>query len=240
MQLKDLQYFQRVADVGNLHSAASVLGVTQPAVSKSLRRLETSLGVRLFERTPRGVSLTSIGRALYARNQTLGQLVDDMRTEIHDLKNGQSGELRIGTVPALVDSVVVPVLAGFSLAREPMRFRLHVQLSGALLRELKSGYLDFAIAAVPDTLPDELSCTLLGDQRSHVVARRGHPLRQRPFELADLARQSWILPPSDVALRDWVETLFRSEGLPLPHVFVEADSSPRCWLAWCARAICSH
>ncbi len=226
MQLKDLQNFQLVADLGSLHAAAAMLGVTQPALSKSLRRLETSLGVRLFERTPRGVALTSIGRALYARNRTLGQLVDDIQTEIHDLKTGQSGELRIGSVPALVDGVVSPVLAGFAAGDEPVRFRVHVQLSGALLRELTSGYLDFAVPAIHDAVPAELGYAVLGDQSSHVIARRGHPLARRKFALDDLARQPWVLPPGDVMLRTWVETLFRGKALPAPHVFVEADSSP--------------
>lgn len=226
MQLKDLRNFQIVADLGNLHGAAAALGVSQPALSKSLRRLETSLSVRLFERTPRGVALTSIGRALYARNRALGQLVEDIETEIHDLKTGQSGELRIGTVPALLDTVVSPMLTGFLARDEQVRFRVHVQLSGVLMRELTAGYLDFAVAAVPEQVAPELGHVVLGGQRSHVVARRGHPLHGRPFGIDDLARHKWVLLPGDVTLRAWVDTLFRSEGRPPPQVFVEADSSP--------------
>lgn len=226
MQLKDLANFQVAADLGNLHSAAIALGVTQPALSKSIRRLEVALGVQLFERTARGVALTSIGRALYARNRGLGQLVEDIRTEVHDLKTGQSGELRIGSVPALVDTVVTPMLAGFLAERAAPRFRVHVQLSGALLRELGAGYLDFAVAAVQDQVPPQLGYAVLGDQQSHIVARKGHPLLRRGFALADLAAHKWVLPPGDVALRGWVEALFSAQGLPPPTLFVEADTTP--------------
>lgn len=226
MQFKDLLAFQKIADLGNLHSAAHVLGVTQPALSKSVQRLETALGVRLFERTARGVALTSIGRTLYARNRTLGQMVEDIRTEIHDLQTGQSGELRIGSVPALVDTVVSPMLASFLSTGDAARFRVHVQLSGSLLRQLTAGHLDFAVAAVQDQVPAELGCTVLGDQQSFIVARKGHPLRRRKFTLADLASQQWVLPPGDVALRAWVDTLFSSQGLAAPAIFVEADASP--------------
>lgn len=226
MQLKDLRNFQLAADLGNLHSAALALGVTQPGLSKSIRRLEVALGVQLFERTARGVALTSIGRALYARNRGLGQLVEDMRTEIHDLKTGQSGELRIGSVPALVDTVVSPVLAQFLAPGEEARFRVHVQLSGALLRELTAGYLDFAVAAVQDDVSPELGLAVLGSQQSYIVARKGHPLLRRPFTLPDLAAQKWVLPPGDVALRGWVDSLFRAQGLAPPDLFVEADTTP--------------
>ena len=74
MQLKDLQAFQTIAEMGNLHHAAHALGVTQPALTKTVQRLETALGVRLLERTARGVALTSIGRTLVARSRTLGQI----------------------------------------------------------------------------------------------------------------------------------------------------------------------
>lgn len=226
MQLKDLQSFRIVAELGNLHSAADVLGVTQPALSKAIQRLETSLGVRLFERTPRGVALTAIGQALYARNLRLGQLVDDMRQEVQDLKTGQSGELRIGTVPAVVESVVTPVLASFLGAPRAVRFQAHVQLSGVLMHQLETGLLDFAIAAVQDPTPAALSCVVLGEQQSFVVARKGHPLHRRPFTLQDMASQPWALPPSNIALRVWVESMFAEAGIEMPAAFLQTDASP--------------
>jgi len=226
MQLKDLQSFRIVAELGNLHSAADVLGVTQPALSKAIQRLETSLGVRLFERTPRGVALTAIGQALYARNLRLGQMVDDMRQEVQDLKTGQSGELRIGTVPAVVESVVTPVLASFLGAPRAVRFQAHVQLSGVLMHQLETGALDFAIAAVQPQTPAALSCVPLGEQQSFVVARKGHPLLRRPFTLQDMAAQAWALPPSNIALRAWVESMFADAGIEMPAAFLQTDASP--------------
>jgi DNA-binding transcriptional LysR family regulator len=226
MQLKDLQAFQKIADQGSLHGAASVLGVTQPALSKSLRRLETELGVRLFERAARGVALTSIGRTLYARNQALGQMVDDLRTEIHDLKTGQSGELRLGVVPSMIDTVVAPALASFAGHDAAARFCVHVQLSGQLLRELRGGLLDFALAAVQDDVPPELAYTVLGQQQSCIVTRKGHPLQRRRFALEDLAARQWVLLPGDIALRAWVDQLFSGHGLPAPRLFIETDTTP--------------
>ena len=226
MQLKDLQWFRIAADLGNLHSAADALGVTQPALSKAIQRLETSLGVRLFERTPRGMALTAIGHALYARNLQLGQLVDDIHNEVQDLKTGQSGELRVGTVPAIVESVMTPVFASFLGSARDVRFQAHVQLSGVLMHQLETGLLDFAVAAMQPDTPAALSCVLLGEQQSFVVARKNHPLLRRPFTLHDMAAQPWVLPPPNIALRAWVASMFDEAGIAMPAAFLQADASP--------------
>ncbi|WP_447775936.1 LysR family transcriptional regulator [Variovorax boronicumulans] len=226
MQLKDLHSFRVAAERGNLHHAADALGVTQPALSKSIQRLETALGVRLFERTARGVALTAIGQALYARNLGLEQLVDDMRTEVQDMKLGQSGKLRIGTVPAIVESVMTPVFAAFLGAGKDVRFETQVQLSGVLLQQLEAGALDFAIAAVNREVPPALTCTVLGEQESYVVARNGHPFHRRAFTLHDMAAQPWVLPPSSITLRAWVESMFRDAGIDGPTAFLQSDASP--------------
>ncbi|MDA7416385.1 LysR family transcriptional regulator [Xenophilus arseniciresistens] len=226
MQLKDLESFRVVAELGNLHSAADLLGVTQPALSKAVQRLEGSLGVRLFERTPRGVALTTIGRALYAKQLALARMVRDIRNEVRDLKTGESGELRIGTVPAVVESVVTPVLASFLGSARQIRFHAQVQLSGVLLHQLETGALDFAIAAVQAQTPAALSCLLLGEQQSFVVARKGHPLHRRAFTVEDMAAQPWVLPPANIALRAWVESMFAQAGIEMPAAFLQTDASP--------------
>lgn len=226
MQLKDLRTFHKLAELGNMHNAATALGVTQPALSKAVRRLEADLGVRLFERTARGVALTALGRALYARNLTLTQLVDDIRTELNDLRTGQSGQLRIGTVPALVDSVVGPALVSMHATQPGVSVQVQVQLSNALLRELTAGRLDLALCALQDYVSPELAYSIVGTQSSYVVARQGHPLLRHESTLQDLAACEWVLPPRDVGLRVWVEQMFTNAGLPGPRLFIEVDASP--------------
>lgn len=226
MQLKDMYWFRQAVEAGNLHSAADALGITQPALSKAVQRLERSLGVRLLERTPRGVAPTAIGQALHARALLLGQWVDDTRHQIQDLKTGQSGELRVGTVPAIVESVMTPVLSHFLAQGPAVRFQTSVQLTGVLMQQLENGELDFAIAAVPAQVPAAFSCTVLGKQNSYVVVRKGHPLLRGRFTVADMAAQPWVLPPSNIALRAWVEALFREHGMEAPRAFLQSDASP--------------
>lgn len=226
MQLKDMEVFLTAARTQNLRAAADVLGVTQPAVSKAIRRLEDSLGGRLFERTARGVALTRIGDVLLERGQALQGLVAQIRTEIGDISAGQSGLVRLGCVPITVDAVVVPLLAQMTRAAAGLRFDVHVQLSSELLRRLQAGELDLAVAAMPTERPADLNSVALGSVSSYVVVCKSHPLLRQPWTLADLARQHWLLPPPDVTLHQWVADFFREAGHPLPACTVQSDASP--------------
>lgn len=226
MQSRDLQAFVKIADAGNLHVAAAALGVTQPALTKLVRRLETSLDVYLLERTARGVTLTEFGRVLYARAKTLQQVADDTLTEIGDMKSGRSGQLRLGAVPSAVDTAVAPVLAQLMAGHDPIRFSITVQLSSRLLLDLQAGLLDFAIASVPSQVPDELCFLSLWQQQTQVVSRKGHWLQRQRFTLEHLAQQPWLLPPANIALRTWVDSMFISAGIAPPKLCVEADASP--------------
>lgn len=226
MQLKDLHTFSRIAEFGNLHTAAEAIGTTQPALSKVIRRLEVSLGVRLFERTSRGVALTEFGRLLLERGRTLQQVADDVRTEITDMKVGHSGQLRLGVVPAVVDAAVVPTLVRLLRMGDPVRFLVTVQLTATLIRDLQAGSLDFALGTISEEIPDGLACLPLWEQQSYVVARKGHWMQHRPFTLSDLAAQTWLLPPKHIILRTWVDSMFSAGGIAPPTVFLEVDSSP--------------
>jgi DNA-binding transcriptional LysR family regulator len=225
MHLRDIQTFAVIARYGNLHSAAEALGVSQPALSKTVRRLETELGVRLLERLPHGVALTDFGRVLQRQARSLDQVDHDLRTEVSEMKVGHSGGLRLGTVPAIIESTLSLALARFA-ARRAVHFKLSIQLSVALLRDLRAGLLDFAIAAVPAEVPDELSWQPLWPQQTYVVARRDHHLATAPFTIVDLSHEQWLLPPADTRLRGLVEMMFVEKGITPPSVFVECDDSP--------------
>ena len=227
MQIKDVQWFCKAVEMTSLHRAADALGVTQPALTKAVRRLEAEIGARLLERTPRGVAPTFMGQALLKQGLALGRWVNDTQALLGDLKHGAAGELRIGVVPALVESLLTPVLAELLDEGRGMRFHVSVQLSDMLLRQLEGGELDFAIAAIhPDRPMPGLSCMALGAQRSQVVARRGHALFRRRFTVQDLAAQPWVLPPPNIALRTWVDAMFAEAGIGAVPAFVYTDATP--------------
>src|SRR5262245_36581930 len=103
MDLRDIEYFAVLAEHGQLVRAAEALGLSQPALSLSLRRLEKSARAKLVKRTPKGVELTAVGTALLTHVRRLQLARDDLAREISDVAHGEAGHVRVGTGPATAD-----------------------------------------------------------------------------------------------------------------------------------------
>src|SRR3974390_1072644 len=100
-ELRDIEYFAVVAEHGHLGRAAAALGISQPALSKSLRRLETALAVKLVKRTARGVDLTAEGAILQMRVRELRLSLQNVTREIKEVSDGRVGHLRVGVGGAM-------------------------------------------------------------------------------------------------------------------------------------------
>src|SRR4026208_761990 len=105
MELRDIEYFAVVAEHGNVRRASEALGLSPPALSKSLRRLEQAMQARLVERTPKGVALTPVGAALLAQVRRIRVTLSDVRREAEDLSQGRAGHLRIGVGATTVEDL---------------------------------------------------------------------------------------------------------------------------------------
>src|SRR2546421_5550633 len=126
LELRDIEYFGVVAQHGNMRRAAEALGLTPPALSKSLRRLETSMEAKLVERTGRGVRLTPFGAALAAQSVRLRLTLADITREASDLNKGRAGHLRIGAGPT--DCELLPA-ACMRLMKEAPKVTLDITVT---------------------------------------------------------------------------------------------------------------
>src|SRR5215471_17152727 len=99
MELEQLRQFMKVAEFGNFTRAAEAVGLSQPALSRSIGRLEEELGQPVFERQTRQVTLTDAGKSLHARAQQIVSLAEDAKSEISD--DGQTGRIRVGAIPTI-------------------------------------------------------------------------------------------------------------------------------------------
>ncbi|MEM7021176.1 MAG: LysR family transcriptional regulator [Pseudomonadota bacterium] len=226
MEFRAVEYFLAVAEHGSLSGAAQRLGVTQPAVTKAIRRLEEDAGVPLFERFARGVRPTVYGRALlrHARN-----LRADLRAavdEIEALRSGSSGHVRVGAGPSWQRSVLPEAITAFRRQRPGVYVEIVGGIDNTLKRQLRDGGLDFVLAALPDSglpEPDLHGRPLLHDDYA-VVAAASHPLRHRSeVELQDLLEFPWILPGPNSYLVEQLQIIFRGRGLPAPDPVIETD-----------------
>ena len=106
MELRDIEYFAVVADHGNLGRAAEALGLSIPALSKSLRRLEGALDAKLVKRTTKGVELTPEGHTLLLHVKRLRLSLADVAREIAAVRQGRAGHLRIGSTTGVLEDLV--------------------------------------------------------------------------------------------------------------------------------------
>ncbi|MGB3070873.1 MAG: LysR family transcriptional regulator [Ottowia sp.] len=223
MEIDDLLWFKRVAERGSVRRAAAELGVSQPALSKAIRRLEISFGLKLFERTARGVLLTDAGRTVYQRAIQISDWSLNMAADVASLKSANTGLLRVGVVPALIQALLIPAARAML---DQSRFTIRVQLSDQLFQLLSTGEIDCAIAAMDDRASNEFNHQILGQQRSMVVGRTHHPLQKRSFDVADLGAQEWVLSPKHIVLRQWVDRFLRTNSRKELMPAIEVDATP--------------
>jgi LysR family hydrogen peroxide-inducible transcriptional activator len=191
MDFDQLAYFLKVAERGNFTRAADELQISQPALSRSMQRLETEIGQPVFERQSRRVTLTDAGELLLSRARQMLQIYSDTKREIVD--DGQTGEIRIGAIPTIAP-FMLPTLLQKSAAEFP-KARFHVQelTTDALLKECRDGGVDVAILALPITAK-YLEVTELFDEELLLVLPTEHPLiDKKRVELGDLEQFPFVL-----------------------------------------------
>ncbi len=223
MEIRDLDYFAVVAEHGNVTRASEALGLSPPALSKSLHRLEKSIGTKLAERTPKGVKLTAAGTALLSQVRRLRLTLDDVAREAADLGLGQAGHLRIG-LSQMDDEELLAACA--VLLREAPKLSLEITVSNndLMVPRLRHGELDIIVAVIA-TPYDGTVQELLYDDEFVVCASAGHRLAKRKrLTVADLSQERWALGSPDIAPRQVLYRVFRDSGLPQPRIAVEARS----------------
>jgi len=226
MELRDLEYFRVVAQHGHIGRAADELRLTQPALSKSVARLEAAVGARLLERTPRGVVLTQVGIALIARATHIHSAVDGALREARDLSSGVSGHLRIGTGPTAGEHLLPSVCAELLRGSPRLFIQVVVGLSDVLLAALERGELDLVFGSFPEPRIAGMTYESLGDDVLTVFTRKRHALaRARRIDLPRLAGVRWALPNASVTSRRTLQHVLHAGRLPAPDVALESNST---------------
>jgi|SRR5580704_5320340 DNA-binding transcriptional LysR family regulator len=226
MELRDIEYFAVVAEHGHLGRAATALGLSQPALSKSLRRLEQALQVRLVNRTPKGVELTVEGRILMGRVRELRLSLQSVAREVADVSKGRVGHLRIGVgFPGLEQFLSAAFAAALN---DAPRIKLIVSTSDndLMLPSLRNGEIDLVVNYLPVSTPTEgLICEHLYDEEYVVCASAKHRLAERKrVTLADLADERWALSHPALHPYQKLHEIFREHGLAPPRIALEARS----------------
>lgn len=243
----DLLCFQSVVDHGHIGRAAAALQVGQPAVSKTIQRLEKAVGMPLFERGAHGVVLTASGHLFLDHVRPLIAQHDAALRAARDIRAQHSGLLRLGLTQATSDGRAPRAVADLLRQRPGLRIQLEIGKSDDLERALQQGLLDLAVVpAYPGQARAGLSTarhrdlhepTVVGGDRLVVAASPTHPLftarRRRKADLAfmDLLPYGWTLPSRASAARTHVDQQYAAQGLAAPTVVLEIEHNTEAALA---------
>ena len=226
LEARDLEYFAVVAGHGNLRRAADALSLSQPALSKSLRRLEKSAGTKLVKRTPKGVELTAVGSALLGHARRLRLSFDDIEREIRDLVQGRAGHLRIGAARVTVEHPVSPACTALLKDAPKLTLKIMIGTNDVLLPALRSGELDLVVSGVPAVSFDDLVHERIYEDELVIYASANHRLAGgKRLTVSDLAGERFALASSGTVGAQMLRRLFEAGGFRLPVATMESPIS---------------
>jgi LysR family transcriptional regulator, nitrogen assimilation regulatory protein len=207
MDLKQLEYFRHVAELGSFTRAAAFLSVVQPALSRQVRQLEVELGQSLFDRNGRGVVLTRAGTRLLEHTRGILMQVGRARQELEEQKNGDSGHIVLGLPPSLGRSVTVPLVKAFGRQLPNASLATVEGLSAYMLEWLQVGRVDCALVYNAPESPSLDIQPLLDDQLFLIAPLGANPPRKarKSITLAELADYPLIIPSRPHSIRMSVE-----------------------------------
>ncbi|ANH67747.1 LysR substrate-binding domain-containing protein [Mitsuaria sp. 7] len=228
LKVRQLVLLVELGRHGSILHAAQAANLTQPAASKLLAELEHALGMKLFDRLPRGVAPTDYGAVMIRRAGAALAELDAGHQEVMELSSGLSGRVAIGAVLTPATTLLPRAVVALKARQPRVHVTITVDTSKPMIQQLQNGELDLVIGRVLDSeSAAQLSFEPLSEEPHRIIVRAGHPLAGRSdLSLQELARQAWILPPGGSILRDRLTALFLSAGLDQPHQAVETLSLP--------------
>lgn len=227
MDYRRIQLFLAAVRHGNMTEAAAELEISQPALSKSVKALEKSLGVRLLERGRFGVTPTPYGAALVAHGSVIEAELRNAVGEIDALKGATHGHVLVGCGPTEATRLLPQALLAMLGTHPQLKVSVLYGLNESLMPLVKNGEVDFALSSVPARATDtDLVHDHLFNESGAVVARSGHPLaRRQSVAPADLLTQVWILARRRELERVAFDDLFRVHELEPPEPVIESTST---------------
>lgn len=224
MDLKQLAYFVRVAELGSFTRASIALDIAQPALSRQVRLLEVELHQNLLVRNGRGVTLTEAGNVLLEHSRGVLHQIERLREELSRVRGALSGRVALGMPPSLSKRVAVPVTRAFRQRMPQAALSIIEGLSVTMQESLVSGRLDIALVYNATPSPDVDLIPLL-DEALYLIQRSDDPAAGEPITLKDLARQPLVIPSRPNSIRMLVETELGKLGLH-PEITLEIDGVP--------------
>ena len=222
MELRQLRYFLGVCEAGSLLQASGRLHIAQPALGQQIAALEDELGVKLFERSTRGMALTPEGRIFQEHAKVVLTDVDRAREAVRQSVAEPQGQVVLGLPTTVALAAAVPIVQACRARYPGIQLQLVEAYSGHLREWLQLGRLDLALLFGDEPDPDLLKRVLLEEPLS-LVTSPGAPAFEQPLRLRHLAELELVLPSREHGLRRIIDAACARQGIAL-NVIAEIDS----------------
>jgi len=222
MELRDLEYFVVVAEHGNLGRAADQLGLGQPALSKSLKRLEDALEVRLFRRNANGMELTAEGSLLLSRARDLRHSLRNVAREVSDVSRGHAGHIKIGVGPNANDQFVLAAITELLGTESRITMEVLVSDQDEIIPALHRGEIDVVVNLVYPKPPAGLAYIRLREDECVPCCGLNHRLAGRAHvPLSELNTERWALGEPGLPTNQILHEVLRDHGLDPPRAALQ-------------------
>ncbi len=224
MDLKQIEYFVRVAELGSFTRASAALGVAQPALSRQVRLLEVELRQNLLLRNGRGALPTEAGKLLLEHGRGILHQVERAREELGRVRGALAGRVAIGLPPSIAKVLTVPLTREFRARLPEAALSISEGLSAAMQESLITGRLDIALLYNASATPG-IEITPLLEEDLFLVqgqTQATHSLHDQPIALREVAALPLIIPTRPNAIRMLVEAEMATIGC-YPHIALEID-----------------
>ncbi len=221
MDLKQLESFVRVAELGSFTRAAVELGLAQPALSRQVRQLEVELHQHLLKRNGRGAVVTEAGQTLLQHARGILHQVERAREELGQVKGSLAGRVAVGMPPSISRSLTVPLVHAFRKVMPGATLSIRESLSAAMQEDLVKGRLDLALLYNPASV-SEIQLQPLIRQKLFVIQRRLAARGLSAISISELADLPLVIPSRPNAIRMLLESELAKLGKVL-NVALEID-----------------
>lgn len=222
MNLRDLEYFEKIAELESVGAAALVVHRTQPALTSCIRRLEEDCGARLLERSGRGVKLTDAGRTMLRWASHIRLVVGDAQREITQVGKGLTGTVKLGIAPTAAYISLPNVVARLFEETPEIKLQVTVGVVDSLTSMLNAGELDIMVATERPSSSNLITHPILDDQIV-VVACKSHPIFVGLPDLRRLSEYRWVVEAEESPTRQWLEACFKKNLLGPLNVQMEIN-----------------
>lgn len=226
LKLRHLALVLAIEDHGSLIRTAEALYLTQPALSRSLREIEQTMGTPLFDRSPTGMRPTAAGFAVLEHARAVIGHIETMERRVTELNDPGAGLVRVGAHVTGANSLVPRATGKLLEARPAMRVTIREAPPDVLIEELLRGEIDVLVGRMTShESTADLDLVPLYHEPFRVAVGTHHPfLNESEIKLSTLQPQNWVTPVRGTPLRDSWERAFLTAGLALPTVQVECGT----------------